>query len=81
MAVAEPEPDQGPQREIQVYSLGGPDWTGSEQQACLCSVQHCSFAVVAAAVDLVGAVSTAGLDQAQGPVAAGCYLSPSAGVS
>lgn len=73
-------PGQGPQRELQVCSFGGPDWAGSEHQVCLGSAQHCSFAVAAAA-DFVGAVSTAGQDQARGSVAAGCYLLPSAGVS
>ncbi len=77
----EPEAGQGPWRGSGVCSSGGPDWAGPEQQACLCSAQHCSFAVVAAAVDFVGAVSVAGLEQARESVVAGRYLSPSADVS
>lgn len=64
--------------------MGGPDQAGSENQVCLSSAQHCSFAVVvvaAAAYFVEVVVSTAGLDQAQGSVAAECYLLPSAGVS
>lgn len=79
--MSEPEAGQGPQRESQVCPFGGPDQIGSEHQVCLRFAQHCSFAVAAAAADFAGAVSIAGLDQARRPVAAGCYLLPSAGVS
>lgn len=75
------EPGQGPRKELQVCSLEGPDWTEPDHQACSRSAEHCSSAVVASAADFVGVVSIAGLDQARGSVAAGCFLLPSAGVS
>lgn len=89
MLQLEPEPGQVPQRELQVCSVGGPEWTGSEQQACLRSAKHCSFAAVAvvaaaaagaAAADFVEAASIAGLELAWGTVAAGRHLLPAAGV-
>lgn len=47
----------------------------------MCSAKDCFYAAAVAAADFAGAVSIAVLGPAQGPVVAGGYLLPFAGVS
>lgn len=75
------EPGRGPQRELQVCYLEGPDWAEPDRRACSHSAWHCSSAVAVSAVDFVGVVSIAGPDQTRGSAAAGCCPLSSAAVS